>query len=121
MERRKRRHFSDSFKRQAPGLIHHSDRDSDRGVQYAADGDRQALAAAGITPSMSRKGSRLDNAPMESFFRTLKVERTHHRIFAPRGEARSDLFASIDGFYHSRRLHFGLRSRSPAGMELMAA
>ncbi len=66
--------------RPAPGLIHHSD----RGIQYAADAYRQALAAAGITPSMSRKGNCLDNAPMESFFHTLKVERVHHRVYATR-------------------------------------
>ena len=66
--------------RPAPGLIHHSD----RGIQYAAEAYRQALARAGITPSMSRKGDCLDNAPMESFFHTLKIERVHHRIYATR-------------------------------------
>ncbi len=75
--------------RPAPGLVHHSD----RGVQYAADACRQALAAAGITPSMSRKGNCLDDAPMESFFHTLKIERVHHRLYATRAEARRDLFA----------------------------
>jgi putative transposase len=50
--------------RPAPGLIHHSD----RGTQYAAEPYRLALARPGITPSMSRKGDCLDNAPMESFF-----------------------------------------------------
>jgi hypothetical protein len=64
--------------RPAPGLIQHSD----RGIQYATDEYRQALAAAAITPSMSRKGNCLDNAPMESFFHTLKVERVHHRVYA---------------------------------------
>jgi transposase InsO family protein len=82
----------------APGLIHRSD----RGVQYAADDYRKLLADAKITPSMSRKGNCLDNAPMESFFHTLKVERVHHRVYATRlvsegprlwREARRDLFA----------------------------
>ena len=50
--------------RPAPGLIHHSD----RGIQYAAEPYRLALSRSGITPSMSRKGDCLDNAPMESFF-----------------------------------------------------
>lgn len=103
--------------RPAPGLVHHSD----RGVQYAADVYRQALAAAGITPSMSRKGNCLDNAPMESFFHTLKVERVHHRVYATRDEARRDLFAYIEGFYNSRRLHSAIGYRSPADMERMAA
>src|SRR3954462_5018849 len=66
--------------RPPPGLIHHSD----RGIQYAAEAYRRVLARAGITPSMSRKGDCLDNAPMESFFHTLKIERVHHRIYATR-------------------------------------
>jgi len=103
--------------RPAPGLIQHSD----RGVQYAADAYRQILSAAGITPSMSRRGNCLDNAPMESFFHTLKVERVHHRIYATRDEARRDLFGYIEGFYNSRRLHSALGYRSPAEMERMAA
>jgi putative transposase len=100
-----------------PGLVHHSD----RGIQYAADDYRRALAAAGITSSMSRRGNCLHNAPMESFFHTLKVERVHHRLYATRNEARRDLFAYIEGFYNSRRLHSGIGYRSPADMERMAA
>jgi putative transposase len=103
--------------RPALGLIHHSD----RGVQYAAEDYRQALAKAKIIPSMSRKGNCLDNAPMESFFHTLKVERVHTRSYATRAEARRDLFAYIEGFYNSRRLHSALGYRSPADMERMAA
>jgi len=103
--------------RPAPGLIQHTD----RGVQYAADAYRQVLASAGITPSMSRRGNCLDNAPMESFFHTLKVERVHHRVYATRDEARRDLFGYIEGFYNPRRLHSALGYRSPADMERMAA
>lgn len=103
--------------RPTPGLVHHSD----RGVQYAADDYRKTLAAAGMTPSMSRKGDCLDNAPLESFFLTLKVERIHHRVYATRAEARRNLFAYIEGFYNSRRLHSGIGYRSPADMERMAA
>ncbi|MEM6974630.1 MAG: IS3 family transposase, partial [Pseudomonadota bacterium] len=96
-------------------------------AQYAADAYRQALAAAGTTPSMSRKGnclefkpvrvsgsnppvefSRAQNAPMESFFHTLEIERIHHRVYATRDDARRDLFAYIEGFYNSRRLHSGI-------------
>src|SRR5262249_44236953 len=70
--------------RQRPerGQIHHSD----RGIQYAAERYRLALAGSGITLSMSRKGDCLDNAPMESFFHSLKTERVHHRIYGPRAE-----------------------------------
>ena len=103
--------------RPPPGLIQHSD----RGVQYAADAYRQVLAAAGITPSMSREGNCLDSAPMESFFHTLKVERVHHRVYSTRDAARRDLFGYIEGFYNSRRLHSALGYRSPADMERMAA
>jgi transposase InsO family protein len=74
--------------RPAPGLIHHSD----RGIQYAVEAYRSALARAGVTPSMSRKGDCWDNAPMESFFHTLKTERVHHRGYATRDQARRDLF-----------------------------
>ena len=103
--------------RPAPGLIHHSD----RGIQYAAEAYRQALAGSGITPSMSRKGDCWDNAPMESFFHTLKTERVHHRIYATRAEARRDLFHYIEGFYNPRRLHSALGYISPADMERRAA
>lgn len=101
----------------APGLIHHSD----RGIQYAAEAYRSALAQSGITPSMSRKGDCWDNAPMESFFHTLKTERVHHRVYATRAEARRDLFGHIGGFYNSRRLHSALGYISPAEAERRAA
>ena len=103
--------------RPQPGLIHHSD----RGIQYAAEGYRKALARSGIIPSMSRKGDCWDNAPMESFFHTLKTERVHHRTYATRAEARTDLFGYIEGFYNSRRLHSALGYLSPAEMERRAA
>jgi putative transposase len=108
-----------ALERQRPGagLIHHSD----RGIQYAAEAYRQTLAAANITPSMSRKGNCWDNAPMESFFHTLKTERVHHRIYATKEQARRDLFAYIEGFYNSRRLHSALGYLSPAEMERTAA
>ena len=95
--------------RLAPGLIQHSD----RGVEHAADAYRQVLAAAGITPSMSRRGNCLDNAPMESFFHTLKVERVPHRVYATRDEARRDLFGYIEGF-NNLRLRRSAVATSPA-------
>lgn len=90
-------------------------------AQYAAEAYRHVLARSGITPSMSRKGDCLDNAPMESFFHTLKTERVHHRIYATRTEARRDLFQYIEGFYNSRRLHSALGYLSPALAEQLAA
>lgn len=108
-----------ALERQRPGagLIHHSD----RGIQYAAEAYRQVLAAANITPSMSRKGNCWDNAPMESFFHTLKTERVHHRIYTTKEQARRDLFAYIEGFYNSHRLHSSLGYLSPAEVERTAA
>ena len=99
--------------RPPPGLLHHSD----RGIQYAAEAYRSALAASHMTPSMSRKGDCWDNAPMESFFHTLKTERVHHRLYATRDDARRDLFAYIEGFYNSHRLHSALGYLNPAEME----
>ena len=104
-------------RRPAPGLICHSD----HGVQYACGDYRKLLKAHGARASMSGKGNCLDNAPMESFFHTLKIERIHHRVYATRAEAHRALFAYIEGFYNSRRLHSGIGYRSPADMERMAA
>ena len=77
--------------------------------------------SAGLTASMSRKADCYDNAPMESFFHTLKTERVHHRIYAARAEARRDLFGYIEGFYNPRRLHSALGYISPADAERRAA
>jgi putative transposase len=103
--------------RPQPGLVHHSD----RGIQYAAETYRSALAHSGMTPSMSRKGDCWDNAPMESFFHTLKVERVHHQTYATRLDAKRDLFGYIEGFNNSHRLHSALGFISPAQMERKAA
>ena len=86
--------------RPAAGLIHHSD----RGCQYAAGEYRKILQAAAITQSMSRKANCWDNAPMESFFGTLKTELVHHREYPDRDSARRDLFAYIEGYYNRRRI-----------------
>jgi putative transposase len=103
--------------RPAAGLVHHSD----RGIQYAAEAYRQNLASADILPSMSRKGNCWDNAPMESFFHTLKTERVHHRVYDTREQAKRDIFAYIEGFYNSHRLHSALGFLSPADMERKVA
>jgi transposase InsO family protein len=69
---------------------------SDRGVQYASENYRKVLQSAGFKASMSRKGDCSDNAPMESFFHTLKTELVHRRNYATRAEAKHGIFA-----YHS--------------------
>jgi putative transposase len=103
--------------RPAAGLIHHSD----RGVQYASYDYRAAQNAAGMIASMSRKADCFDNAPMESFFHTLKTELVHHRQYATRADARRDIFAFIEGFYNRTRLHSAIGYISPIEMEQTAA
>src|SRR3954454_15669343 len=78
------------------GLIHHSD----RGVQYAAGPYRAVLERHGIQQSMSRRGNCLDNAPMESFFASLKTEQVHEAQFRTRAEARAAVFEYIEVFYN---------------------
>jgi putative transposase len=97
-------------RRPEPGLVHHSD----RGVQYAAEPYRQVLGRHGIRQSMSRRGNCLDNAPMESFFASLKKEHVHHARFRSRAEAKAAVFEYVEIFYNRQRLHSGLGYRTPA-------
>lgn len=103
--------------RPLPGLLHHSD----RGSQYASADYQSALAKAGITTSMSRKGNCWDNAPMESFFHTLKTELVHHKSYATQEDAKRDLFQYIESFYNRQRIHSALGYITPEQMEQMAA
>ena len=96
-------------RRPGPGLMHHSD----RGSQYAAGDYRKILQAAAITQSMSRKASCRDNAPMESFFGTLKTELVHQGDYPDREAARRDLFAYIEGYYNRRRIHSAIGYITP--------
>lgn len=98
------------------GLLHHSD----RGIQYAAGDYQRLLVDHGIACSMSRKGNCWDNAVVESFFHTLKVELVHHRRYLTRDEARQDIFEWIEVFYNRQRRHSTLGYRSPAEFEAMA-
>jgi transposase InsO family protein len=95
------------------GLVAHSD----RGSQYASEHDQRTLAAHGITCRMSRRGDCWDNAPMESFFASLKKELVHGADFATRAEARAELFESTEVFYNRVRRHSALGYRSPAEYE----
>ena len=106
-----------SAQRPGAGLIHHSD----RGVQYAAADYRKVMQSAGFRASMSRKADCYDNAPMESFFHTLKTELVHHRQYATRAEAKRDIFAYIEAFYNRTRRHSAIGYISPIEMELKAA
>ena len=104
-------------RRPPPGLLHHSD----RGSQYAS-GDYQALLRhAGCTCSMSRRGNCWDNAPVESFFSTLKMELVHERRYETRQQARAEIFEFIEIWYNRQRLHSSLGYLSPADYEAKMA
>ena len=95
------------------GLVAHSD----RGVQYASEHYQGVLTQHGIECSMSRKGNCWDNAPMESFFATLKKELVHHETYATREAARVSLFDYIEVFYNRERRHSALGYVSPFAFE----
>jgi transposase InsO family protein len=96
-----------------PGLIHHSD----QGMQYASGTYHAVLQAHGLRVSMSRKGNCYDNAPVESFFSTLKNEWTWHQTFQDREQARAALFDYIELFYNRQRGHAALHYQSPVQYE----
>jgi transposase InsO family protein len=100
-------------RRPGKGLIHHSD----RGSQYAAHEYQNQLKQYGMTCGMSRKGDCWDNAVVESFFHTLKVECIHEKRYATREEARTDVIDYIEMFYNSNRLHSTLGYVSPNDFE----
>ena len=100
--------------RQPPkGLLFHSD----RGVQYASLVYRQALQVAQAVASMSRKANCYDNACMESFWSTLKLELIYRQDFATPAEARLAIFDFIESFYNRQRLHSSLNYQSPVDFE----
>jgi transposase InsO family protein len=65
------------------------------------------------------EGNCWDNAWVESFFRTLKVERVYHRRYQTREEAKQDVFQWIEVFYNRQRRHSTLGYRTPAEFEVM--
>jgi putative transposase len=99
-------------RRPTNGLLHHSD----RGSQYASYDYQDRLTAAGIQPSMSRRGNCYDNAVQESFFGTLKGECASER-YASRAAARTSLFEYIEAWYNRRRRHSALGYLSPEQFE----
>ena len=90
---------------------------SDRGSQYASEHYQRLLAKQGITCSMSRTGNCDDNAPMESFFASLKKELVHHETYATLAEAKASLFEYIEVFYNRIRRHSSLGYVAPAEFE----
>jgi putative transposase len=104
-------------RRPRPGLVHHSD----RGSQYAARTYRRLLEQHSMLCSMSRKGDCWDNAPMESFFGSIKTELDDATVFETRQAAKNAVFSFIDGFYNRQRLHSAIGYCSPINKEKFAA
>jgi len=100
-------------KRPTEGLIHHSD----RGSQYCSQDFRNILEQYGLTASMSRRGNCFDNAPMESFWGTLKQELVHHCRYRTRREAIQDITEYIELFYNRQRRQARLGFLSPVAYE----
>lgn len=97
-------------KRPSAGLIHHSD----RGSQYCSEEYRKMLSQFGMRASMSRKGNCYDNAPMESFWGSLKNELVHHQRYATRAQAIASVREYIEIFYNRQRRHSRLGYLAPA-------
>jgi len=95
-------------------VLHHSD----RGSQYTSDDFQRLMADHGVTCSMSRAGNVWDNAAMESFFSSLKIERVNRRSYRTRDEARADVFDYIERFYNPKRRHSKINYLSPMEFEL---
>jgi transposase InsO family protein len=94
----------------AEGLIHHSD----RGSQYCRHEYQALLHGHGMSVSMSRCGNCYDNAPVESFWGTLKTELVYHRRYQTRAEAALEISEYIDLFYNRQRRQGRLGYLSPA-------
>jgi transposase InsO family protein len=100
-----------------PGLLHHSD----RGGQYLSAAYQHLLDEHGAICSMSRPGNCLDNAPVESFFHTLKTELVYQQHYRTREQARLAIFEYVESFYNRVRLHSALDYRSPEEYERSVA
>jgi len=97
-------------------LLHHSD----QGSQYTSEQFRRLMEDNGVTCSMSRSGNVWDNAAMESFFSSLKTERTERKIYRTRDQAKADVFDYIECFYNPKRRHSTLGYLSPVEFERKA-
>ena len=102
-------------RRPQPGVIHHSD----RGSQYAAGGYVALLREHGFRLSMSRRGNPYDNAAMESFFKTVKVEEVYLGEYEDLADVRKRLAVFLLDVYNQKRLHSSLGYRPPDEFEAL--
>jgi len=93
---------------------------SDQGVEYAAQEYREAVAAAGLEQSMSRKATPIDNAAVESFFHSLKTEAVQKKVYKNELEAMAETVSYIH-FYNQERLHSALDYQTPLAYEKLCA
>jgi putative transposase len=98
-------------------VLHHSD----QGSQYTSDQFQRLMDASGVVCSMSRSGNCWDNAAMESFFSSLKTERTARKTYRTREEAKADVFDYIERFYNAKLRHSTIGYLSPVAFEEQAA
>lgn len=113
-----KRALNNAMIRQTPkqGCMFHSD----QGIEYAAHEYRELLEANGFVRSMSRKGTPLDNAEVESFFHTMKAELIHQKQFVDSIEAVAHI-AEYIAFYNKERIHSSLDYQSPENYEKLYA
>jgi putative transposase len=102
-----------THRRDIKGVLLHSD----QSVQYASGSYQRTLNSLGIKCSMSRKGNCWDNAPMESFFHSLKTECVGFEDYKSRSEARGSIFSYIEFFYNRKRRHSAIGYRNPMAYE----
>src|SRR5262249_610553 len=95
-------------------LLHHSD----RGSQYTSDQFQRLMADHGFVCSMSRSGNVSDNAAIDSFFSSLKTERTARKVYRTREEAKADVFDYIERFYNPKRRPSTIGYLSPMEFEM---
>ena len=103
-------------RRGSPAILH-----SDQGSTYSSAEYRELLGRHRIRQSMSRKGDCWDNAPMESFFHTLKTELVMHCTYRTRDQARASVFDYVEVFYNRQRRHSTINYEAPLAFEAMRA
>ena len=102
------------WRRKMPrGVIVHSD----RGSQYCSHDYQKLLADNGLVVSMSKRGDCYDNAAMESWNHSLKVEAIHGEKFLTREYVKNHVFDYIEVYYNRQRLHSRLGYLSPECFE----